>query len=149
MGAGAGSAGEQRVFAITPPPAIRWASILVAVQAAGLLVLAGFTVASGLSHDAHQVQLFAQLGYFVVVALLLAAVATGLSRGRRWSRTPAIVVQIVVIAIGFWMAAPSGRITWGLGLIGMGVLTGALLIGRAGTAWIKSFPPLFDSWTES
>lgn len=140
--------GGQRVIAIVPPAAIRWASILLAAEGVGLLVLAGFTFASGLANDARRVQLFAQLGYFMVVALLLAAVAAGLSRGRRWSRTPAIVVQIVAIAIGFWTAVPSGRIGWGLGVIALGALTGALLIGRAGTAWIKSFPPLFDSWTD-
>jgi hypothetical protein len=128
---------------IPPPGAVRVAGVLVALQGVGLLALAGVTVASGLSHGARTVRLAAQGLYFVVLGALLGLVASGLLRGRRWGRSPALVAEIVVIAIGMWMAFPSQRLGWGLALIGFGAVTFGLLVTPAANAWIKQFPRPF------
>lgn len=125
------------------PPPVRASGALLGLEALGLVVLAVVTVVSGFRNHAQVGQLLAQGLYFVVLALLIAAVGLGLIRGRRWARTPAIVVQLVMIAIGVWMAVPSGRIGWGVGLIVVGALAGGLLVSPAANAWIKRFPPLF------
>ena len=129
--------------AIPPPVAVRVAAVLVALQGVGLLVLAGLTVSSGLSNGARTVQLAAQGLYFVVLGALLGLVASGLLRGRRWGRSPALVAEVVVIAIGMWMTFPSERPVWGLPLIGDGAVTLALLVTPAANAWIKQFPRPF------
>jgi hypothetical protein len=117
--------------------------VLLGVEAAGIAILAGVTLVSGLRNGARTAQLIGQFLYFVVLAFLVGLVAFGLLRGRRWSRTPAIVVQLVVVAIGVWMAVPSGRVVWGLGLIAIGLVAGGLLVTPSANAWITRFPPLF------
>lgn len=130
---------------IPPPPPVRAAAVLVALQAVGLLVLAGLTLMSGLRNDARVGQLLAQFAYFVVLALLVGAVSAALLRGRRWGRTPAIVVQIVLLGIGFYLAVPSGRARWGIALMVLAVAIGALLVSRQASVWISRFPPPFGA----
>ena len=122
---------------------MRASGVLLGVEAAGIAILAGVTLVSGLRNGARTAQLIGQFLYFVVLAFLVGLVAFGLLRGRRWSRTPAIVVQLVVVAIGVWMAVPSGRVVWGLGLIAIGLVAGGLLLTPSANAWITRFPPLF------
>lgn len=128
---------------IPPPGTVRAAAALVALEGVGLVVLAGMTLASGISHDAAGAQLAAQTAYFLILGAALLLVAAGLARGRRWGRSPALVVQIVVIAIGMWMAFPSGRLPQGLALIGLGALVLALLVTPRANDWIRRFPAPF------
>lgn len=128
---------------IPPPATVRTAAVLVALQGLGLIVLAGMTLSAGLSHGAAGVQLAAQTGYFVILGAALVLVASGLARGRRWGRSPALVVEVIVIAIGMWMAFPSGRLPQGLALIGLGALTFGLLVTPRANHWIKQFPTPF------
>ncbi len=128
---------------IPPPNTVRVAAALVALQGIGLLVLAGLNGASGARHGARTEQLVAQVAYFVILGAALLLVASGLLRGRRWSRTPAIVVQVVVIAIGMWMAFPSGQLRWGLVVIVVGAACLALLVTPAANHWIRQFPRPF------
>lgn len=128
---------------IPPPVTVRVAGVIVALQGVGLLVLAGVNVASGLANGARLAQLFAQGLYFVVLGALLGLVSSGLLRGRRWSRTPALVAQVVVIAVGMWMAFPSSQLRWGIGLIVVGVVTFGLLVSPAANHWIRQFPRPF------
>jgi hypothetical protein len=128
---------------IPPPGTVRVAAILVAVQGVGLVVLAGMTLFSGLDHGANGAQLGAQVGYFVILGAALGLVAAGMLRGRRWARSPALVAQVVVIAVGMWMAFPSGRLGQGLALIGAGALTLGLLVSPRANHWIRQFPAPF------
>ena len=138
-------------MSIVPPPnpapiPVKVSGALLGAEALGLLTLAVTVVVSGLGNNARLDQLIGQGLYFVVLGALIALVGAGLIRGKRWARTPAIVAQLVVVAIGVWMLALSGRIGWGLGLIVLGGVAGGLLLTPAANAWIKRFPPLF--WTE-
>lgn len=125
------------------PTPVKVSGALLCAEALGILALAVVTLVSGLGNDARIGQLIGQFLYFVVLAALVALVGSGLIRSKRWARTPAIVAQLVAVAIGVWMVAPSGRIGWGLGLIVLGATTGGLLLTPAANAWIKRFPPLF------
>ncbi len=130
-------------MSIPPPGTVRVAAILVAAQGLGLLILAGMTLFSGLAHGANRVQLGAQVGYFVILGAALGLVAAGLLCGRRWGRSPALVVQVVVIAVGMWMAFPSARLGQGLAVIGVGALTLGLLVSPRANHWIQQFPAPF------
>jgi hypothetical protein len=116
------------------------AGLLVLAEGVGLLVLAVATLASGLSEDIAVGRTFAQAGYYVLLALLLGACARGVLRGRRWGRTPCLLAQVVLVAIGVWLIAPSGQYGWGVALIVVGGVTGYLLLSRPANAWINRFP---------
>ncbi|MEO7126846.1 MAG: hypothetical protein ABI382_03315 [Nakamurella sp.] len=128
---------------IPPPGTVRVAAILVALQGLGLVMLAGLTLVSGLDNHASGAQLGAQVGYFAILGAALVFVASGLLRGRRWGRTPALVAQVVAIAVGMWMAFPSARLAQGLALIGFAALTFGLLVSPRANHWIKLFPAPF------
>jgi hypothetical protein len=113
----------------SPPtaPTLRLAVALLAVQAAALAVVVGVLIYEDLTktptstRGALLVTLFA-----VIMTGVLAGLAWALHRRRRWARGPAIVLQLLLIPIGFTMA--SGGAAWLgapailLGLAGAGAL---------------------------
>ena len=82
----------------------------------------------------------AQFAYYIVLAALLVLCASAVLRGRRWGRTPCLVVQVVLVLIGVWMVAPSGQYGWGITLIALGGVTAYLLVNKPASAWINRFP---------
>jgi Na+-driven multidrug efflux pump len=130
-------------ISIPPPTQVRVAATVVLIEAAALIGVGALTLASGLSNEANTGQLVAQVVYYLVLAGAVAAVATGLLRGRRWARTPAIVVQLITVGVGFYLAAPSGHPGWGVPVAAVSLVTAFLLVGKAAGDWIRRFPPLF------
>lgn len=130
-------------LSIAPPGPIRVAGLSVGAQALGMVAFAAATVVSGARNRAPIGELLAQGGYFVVLAVFVAAVAAALLRGRRWGRTPALVLEIIVTGIGFYLAVPSGQPAAGLAVMLVGIGTGYLLLSRPANQWIGSFPPMF------
>jgi hypothetical protein len=128
---------------IPPPRPVAAAGALVCAQALGVVVLAAVIVVSGFHHSAAVGQLLAQGAYYVVLAAGMVLCGWALLTGRRWGRTPTIVVQIVVAAVGYYMAVPSGRLLLGIALILLGVVTGGLLVTKPANEWVSRFPSLF------
>jgi hypothetical protein len=131
---------EPPPISIPPPRPVFLAAGLVLVEAVGLLALAVATLVSGLTEDIAIGRTLAQFGYYVVLSALLVLCASAVLRGRRWGRTPCVVVQVVLVLIGVWMVAPSGQFGWGIGLIVLGGITGYLLVGKPANQWINRFP---------
>ena len=127
-------------ISIPPPRPVTIAGILVLLEGFGLLMLAGATLISGLSEGIAIGRTLAQTAYYLVLALLLAACANGVLRGRRWGRTPCLVAQVVLVLVGIWLIVPSERYGWGVGLVLLGGVTGSLLVSRPANAWINRFP---------
>ena len=117
--------------------------MLICVEAVGVVVLAVLIVRSGLRNSAATGQLLAQAAFFVVCAAAMVICGLSLIGGRRWGRTPTIVVQIVVVATGYYLAVPSGRPGWGIALVVFAAVTGGLLLTKPANEWISRFPNLF------
>jgi hypothetical protein len=106
------------------------AAALLAVEAAvavgyGILeathiVVARFVVGAGVS--------LLLLGY----GALLAAVARGVARGRRWSRGPAVATQLLQGLLATSFTGPTRAVGWALGASALVVLV--CLLTRAATA---------------
>jgi len=128
---------------IPPPKSVAAAGVLACGQAIGVVVLTVVILISGFSHAAAVGQLLAQAAYFLVLGAAMAICGLALLHGRRWGRTPTIVVQMILAAVGYWMAVPSGRPAWGIALIVLAAVTGGLLLTRPATDWINRFPSLF------
>lgn len=135
--------GDPPPVAIPPPTEVKAAAALVLAEAAALVVIGVLTGISGFGNAANTGQLLGQVAYYLVLAAGFAWVATALLRGRRWGRTPALVIQIITLGVGFYLAVPSGRPGWGIAVALVGIGAGWLLLSRPATAWISRFPPLF------
>jgi hypothetical protein len=87
------------------PRSIRWAALVVAVEAVALVVAAGYVAVETLTGSATSdrsawgLVVFALLG-----AGLLAACARGLWRLASWSRGPVVAVQLLLGLLGFTAA---------------------------------------------
>ena len=128
---------------IPPPKPVMLSGLLICLEALGVVILAVVIVVSGLGNSAAAGQLLAQGAYYIVLAAAMAVCGIALLQGRRWGRTPTIVIQILLLAVGYWMAVPSGRPGWGIALIVVAVVTGGLLVTGPANDWISRFPSLF------
>lgn len=106
------------------PATLRWAVWLLAVQAAALVVVLAFLIYEDVAATAtsRRGALLVTL-YAAIVALVLAGLAWALHRRQRWARGPAIVLQLLLLPIGYTMA--TGGAAW------LGVP--AILLGLAGS----------------
>jgi hypothetical protein len=118
--------GPAQALAGLPRP-VRIAAVVQAVEAVGVLVaalIAGVDALTGESY--HRASGIAITLIGIATAVALAYVARGLNRGRRWSRTPAMLTQLFagIVAI-YLIQAP--RLNWGipaiiLAIVGFGAL---------------------------
>src|SRR5689334_2294748 len=96
------------------PPTMRGAAAVEAAEAvivAVATVLAGVDTASGQSYQRSSGIALTVIGVACVAAL--GAVALGLARGRRWTRTPALLTQVFTGIIGIYLLQ-GGRYSWGV-----------------------------------
>ncbi len=90
------------------------AAVIEAVEAAGILlaaILAGIATAAG-----HSYQTGSGIAITLIAlgaAVLLAVVAQGLRRARRWSRTPAVLTQLFAGIVAIYLVQ-SGKLDWGI-----------------------------------
>jgi hypothetical protein len=96
------------------PATLRAAAVVQAAEAALVLaatVLAGIDAAAGRSYQTGSGIALTVIG--AVSAVALAAVAIGLARARRWSRTPALLTQLFVGIVGIYLLQ-ANRLDWGV-----------------------------------
>lgn len=110
------------------PSTLRWAARLLWTEAAGLAVLTAYLVVQDVTAAA--TDLAVGVGLTVAAALsaiALVALARGLARRAAGVRGPAVVVQLMLLVLGYH-ALQGG--TWWLGgtLLGLGLATGGLII---------------------
>jgi hypothetical protein len=115
------------------PATLRAAAVVQAVESAVVLaaaVLAGVDTAAGRSYQ--QGSGIALTGIGVASAAVLALVAAGLARVRRWSRTPALLTQLFFGIVGIYLLQ-AHRLEWGVPL---------LVLAAAGLAALLAPPSL-------
>ena len=109
----------------TSPPMLRVAAAAQAVEAVGLCVAIVLNVID--SASGNDLTASNAIGFIVVeaiVAIGVAWIAAGLARVQPWSRTPAVMTQVLTAVIGVWLLQ-AGRFEWGVP---------ALLLAIAGLA---------------
>ena len=89
------------------------AALLVAVEGAALTVLGtAYGLAGALGDPFDRTATFLEAGLAVLVGVLALVVARGLARVQGWSRSPAVVLQLLALPVGIglvqgevWVAA--------------------------------------------
>ncbi|XVS63640.1 hypothetical protein ACQPYE_36135 [Actinosynnema sp. CA-299493] len=103
------------------PPAVRAAGALTALQ--GMVGLAGAVALVVRSFSAEEPGgVLGEAAYFTVLSAGVLAAGLGLVLGRHWGRSPAVVVQLLLLGVAWYMYGPSGRQLWG-------ALLGAYVVG--------------------
>ena len=109
----------------TTPPMLRVAAAAQAVEAVGLCVaIAANVIDSASGNDSTTSNAIGFIVLEAIVAIGVAWIASGLARVRPWSRTPAVMTQVLTAVIGVWLLQ-AGRFEWGVP---------ALLLAIAGLA---------------
>jgi hypothetical protein len=115
------------------PPSLLGAAGVQAADAAVVCaasVLAGVDAATGQSY--RQASGIALTAIGLGTAAVLAVIAVGLARGRRWSRTPALLTALFVGIVGIYLVQ-GHRYAWGVP---------ALVLAVAGFASVLAPPSL-------
>jgi hypothetical protein len=117
----------------TPPPQIRVAGVLVGLQGLGALV---FAILVGIQESMLPLgAVLGEVGYFVVIGIALAFIGAALATGRRGARTPAIVIQLLLLPVVYSLIGPSRQVVLGI-VAGLYVVaTFLLLISERSRAW--------------
>jgi hypothetical protein len=113
------------------PLTLRWAILLLAAQAVAVAVLAGVLVYEDITAEAgNRATAWTLTGTAVAVAALLAVLARALSRRRAWARGPAVVLELMLLPIGYYMI--QGGLTWvGVPVLVLGLVGAGLLVAPA------------------
>lgn len=123
----------------TAPRTVLGAGALIGLQA---LVALGFTVfmvfqAFGGDTSFDTGTVLGEAAYFAVLTAGIAACSAGLLLGKTWSRSPSIVLQVLLAGAAWYALGPSGRPDIGIP-VGLGCLvTLVLLFHPATTAWAE------------
>jgi hypothetical protein len=110
------------------PATLRWAVVLLGVQAVGLVLLVALLVYADVRSTSNSVSGAVGLTIFaVLIAALFGLLVWALAGRRAWARGPAIVLELLLLPVGYSL------ITSGLAAIGIPVLvlagaTAALLL---------------------
>jgi hypothetical protein len=113
------------------PPTLRAAVWLLFAEAAGLVALTAYLGYSDLTDDANDIASALLLTVFAALgALALFFLGRTLARGRAGARGPAIVVQLMLLPVGYYMT--QGGLGWlGIPLIALALLVCGLLLAPA------------------
>ena len=97
------------------PPTIRGAGILVGLQGLAGVAFAVALLVRGIGGgSATGGNIFGEAGYFVVIGGAVVAVGVALFLGKHWARSPAVVVELLLLGVAWYAAGPSGRPEYGV-----------------------------------
>ena len=114
---------------------LRLAAVVQAVEAVGLCLAAGLGAADAAAGQAYQRSSGVALVVLeFIVAAGLAVIASALARSRPWSRTPAVMTQLLTGVIGIFLLQ-AGRYDWGTPALAL-ALTG--LVGLFAPASLRA-----------
>lgn len=121
-----------------PPWTVLAAAALVAVQGLAAIGFAVFALLSVRSAMLGAGAVFGEAGTALLAGALLLAVARSLLRGRLWGRTPAVVVQILLLPVGYSLLVPSHQVLAGVVVLLVALAGLGLLLCAPSREWSES-----------
>lgn len=118
------------------PAAVRGAGLLVAVQGVAALVMAAVLVVRGVAGaDQRVVNGLGTAVFFVLVGAVVLAAGRALILGKRWGRGLAVITQLLLLPVAWYLTVDSHRPGFGIpaGIAALAVL--GLLFSPAGVRW--------------
>jgi len=118
-----------------PPASVRAAAAVVCLQGLLGVLFAVALLVRALSGAERVAEVLGEAGYFAVLGGAVLAVGVALLRGGRWARTPALVVQLLLLGVAWYAAGPSGRPEYGVPVGVVCLAVGAALLTPRARAW--------------
>jgi hypothetical protein len=119
------------------PSTLRWAIWLLFAEGAGLVALAVFLVVVAFTGTSQSATSAVALVIFtLLMAVFLAGLGYALTRRRRWARGPALVLQLLLLPIGY-SNVTSGIKALGIVMIVIGLAGCATLLAPATSAALE------------
>lgn len=128
----------------TAPQNVRFAGVLVGVQGVAGVVMALLLAVRAFGTRGPSVSFgLAEAGFFLLMGAAVLAVGVGLVRGRRGVRTPAIVVQLLLLPVVYSLIGPSRQLLLGILAGVLVIVTFLLLISEQSRRWSmgEDYPP--------
>ena len=126
--------------ALPAPRAVRVVGVVVALEGLAALVFAIAVLIRALGVGAGATYLYGEFGFFLVLTAGILAVAGGLLLGYRWSRTPAAVIQVLLIVVGCYALGPTQLVVPAVVTVVLGVAALVLLFTAPARAWAVTDP---------
>ncbi|KAA9162352.1 hypothetical protein FPZ12_012015 [Amycolatopsis acidicola] len=117
------------------PREVRLAGLVTALPGLGLLVFGIVVLAASGSAGTPKNNVWAEGAFYILFALAVLGCAVGLGLGHTWARSPGVVMALITVGIGWYMAAPSGHPGPGVPIILVGLLILVLLFRQPSRAW--------------
>jgi hypothetical protein len=118
---------------IAPAPReVRLAGLIAALLGVALLA---FAVVVLTAPSAPGNNVFAEAGFYLVFGVGVLVCGGGLALGHTWARSPGVVIALMTIGVGWYLAVPSGQPAPGVPVILVGVLLLVLLFRQPSRAW--------------
>ncbi|SDD22170.1 hypothetical protein [Actinokineospora iranica] len=125
-------------FSSSAPRTVVAAGALVALQGLVGLGFAVLLLIRGLSGDSELGgNVFGEAAYFAVLAAGVLACGGGLVLGKHWGRSPAIVLQLLLLGIAWYAIGPSDRPEIGVPVALVCVVVLVLLSRSTTTQWAQ------------
>ncbi|OBB64794.1 hypothetical protein [Mycobacterium sp. 852014-50255_SCH5639931] len=118
------------------PAAVRGAGLLVVVQGLAALAVAAVLVVRGVAGaDQRVVNGLGTAVFFVLVGAVVLAAGRALTVGKRWGRGLAVITQLLLLPVAWYLTVDSHRPGFGIpaGIVALSVL--GLLFSPAGVRW--------------
>lgn len=131
-----------------PPRTVRIAAVLTIAEAvAGLAFVVALLVRTGAPdlggvNTLDRTDTFAEAGYFGIISLAVLAAGVGMWQGRHWARTPALLLQLILLGIAWYAIGPSKQPLVGFALAVPAVAVLWLMFNRQGRVWSLYGRPL-------
>ncbi|MCW4352283.1 hypothetical protein ONR57_03105 [Hoyosella sp. YIM 151337] len=124
--------------ALYVPLGIRAAGAIVSLQGIVLLGLAVWLTARAITKTGGtEVSGFATAGWFLFLGIPVLAAGAALIIGKRWGRSIAVVLQLLLLPVVFSMFTGSHQYVWGFVLGGVVVGTLVLLMTGRSSEWMS------------
>ncbi|HEX6351729.1 hypothetical protein [Actinophytocola sp.] len=115
------------------PRTVRAAGALVGAQGlAGIAYAVVLLVEPGVLTSADR---YGMAGFFALMAAAVIGLGTALVLGKRGARSPAVLIQLLLLGIAGYATVPSSRPEYGIPVAALCLLVLYLLLNTAGREW--------------
>lgn len=116
------------------PRSVRLAGVIVGLQGlAGVVFAVVLLVSPGALTSRDRL---GEAGFFLLIAAVVVALGVALVLGKRGARSPAVVVELILVGIAGYVTVPSGRAAYGVPIAIICVYTLYLLLNAGARTWV-------------